>query len=538
MIPLETRIDTVSVFIDRARITRRGKVTVSAGRIELVIRNLPISLLPESIRASARATAPTRLLGTEVNRSIHSQPVETKPAEIQKEIEALQDRDSALAARATALTARRGFLDTFAAASGQELARGVAFGRSDLETGSRVGEFLSNQYTVLDGELLEVARERRVLAAELKAAQERLAQLQRQRPTECYEAVILLEVGAGSEAEVEVELIYQVNGASWEPVYDLRLTGLDRSPQLEVAYQAQVTQHTGEAWNDVALVLSTARPALAAVLPELKPWFLRERQLVMQEALPMMKRARMATAPPAAAPAAAMADMATFAAPQMVEAEEEVAVVEDTGATVTFSVGGRTGVPDDGSPRKVTLGNHGFPARLDYISAPKLVTQAYLRARALNTSGAMLLPGAAQIFHDGEFVGATQLKGIAPGEECELFLGVDDRIKVERKLVEGNVDKKLLQDVRRLTYAYEIKVQNLKPTPETITILDQLPVSRHEFVKTRLTEAKPPPREATEMGRLTWELPLAAGEERTLRFGFVIEMPRDLQLEGLPPLRE
>jgi uncharacterized protein (TIGR02231 family) len=130
------------------------------------------------------------------------------------------------------------------------------------------------------------------------------------------------------------------------------------------------------------------------------------------------------------------------------------------------------------------------------------------------------------------------LKAIAPGEECELYLGVDDRIKIERKLVEGSVDKKLLQDVRRMTYGYEIKVKNLKPTPEAITILDQLPVSRHEFVKARLTEAKPPPKEATEVGRLTWELTLAADEERVIRFGFIIEMPRDLQLEGLPPLRE
>ena len=35
-----------------------------------------------------------------------------------------------------------------------------------------------------------------------------------------------------------------------------------------------VQQSTGERWEDVNLSLSTARPSLAAVLPELDPWYL------------------------------------------------------------------------------------------------------------------------------------------------------------------------------------------------------------------------------------------------------------------------
>jgi uncharacterized protein (TIGR02231 family) len=127
---------------------------------------------------------------------------------------------------------------------------------------------------------------------------------------------------------------------------------------------------------------------------------------------------------------------------------------------------------------------------------------------------------------------------VAPGQEWEVFLGVDDRVKVERKLTEGSVDKKLLVDVRRMTYGYEIKVRNLKSEPEKVTVLDQLPVSRHEQVKIRRTDPKPVPTKETEMGEARWELQLAAGQEATVRFGFVIEAPRDLELNGLPPLKD
>jgi uncharacterized protein (TIGR02231 family) len=220
----------------------------------------------------------------------------------------------------------------------------------------------------------------------------------------------------------------------------------------------------------------------------------------------------------------------------MVEAEEPEAEVTEGGAAVSFQVPGRTGIPDDGSPHKVTLGFHEFPARFDYVSAPKLVTQAYRRARAVNSSQALLLPGAASIFHQGEFVGGTRLKTVAPGQEFEVFLGVDDRVKVDRRLVEGSVDKKLLVDVRRLSYAYEIEVTNLKQRRETVTLIDQLPLPRHESVKVRRLETRPDPVKETDMGRLCWELSLEPGEKRSVRFGFSIEAPRDVELTGLPPL--
>ena len=74
--------------------------------------------------------------------------------------------------------------------------------------------------------------------------------------------------------ELELELSYVVTGAGWQPLYDVRSSDKD----VEVTYLAQVAQNTGEDWPAVSLTLSTARPSLALVLPELDPWYLRPRQ--------------------------------------------------------------------------------------------------------------------------------------------------------------------------------------------------------------------------------------------------------------------
>jgi uncharacterized protein (TIGR02231 family) len=504
---------------------------LAAGSHEVVVDNLPLTLMPESVRVAAKANVGARLLATDVRRTFHREPKDERVAELTKEIENLEERDHALKKREDALETRRNFLNTLASAAGQELARGIAFGRTQVEIGGQVGEFLTAQFGVMDETAATIARERRELEKELSALRRRLQQLQQQPPTERQQIVVLVELKA--EGKLSLELRYQVNHANWQPLYDVRLTENDKA-DLTVTYQAQVTQRSGENWENVELSLSTAKPAVSAIAPELKPWFLEAYQPVPVVGAPMvgerMLRAQIAVV--AAAPeekgkleVALDADVAT-------------AEVEESGAAVTFRIGGRSGVPSDGSPHKVTIGHFGLPCRLDYVTAPKLAQQAYRRATVTNDSEAIFLPGAAQIFVGDEFIGSTALKTVAPRQEFEVYLGVDDRIKVERELVTGSVDKKFLQDKAILTYAYTIKVSNLKSSREPVTVCDQIPISRHELVRVRRQDVTPKPNEETDMGELKWTLTLAPNETREIRFEFTIERPRDLQLVGLPPLRE
>jgi uncharacterized protein (TIGR02231 family) len=177
------------------------------------------------------------------------------------------------------------------------------------------------------------------------------------------------------------------------------------------------------------------------------------------------------------------------------------------------------------------------------VALPKLVSQAYRRATVTNDTDYVFLPGPANIFYGGEYVGTTTLAtivpgqepgAVAPGQEFKVLLGVDERIKVSRELVASEVDKKFIGDKRRLHYAYRIKVQNLRDGRQKVTVSDQIPVARHEEIKVRLDMAEPRPTKQTELGILEWELGLEPGQEQTIRFDFNVEHPRSLTVIGLP----
>jgi uncharacterized protein (TIGR02231 family) len=113
-------------------------------------------------------------------------------------------------------------------------------------------------------------------------------------------------------------------------------------------------------------------------------------------------------------------------------------------------------------------------------------------------------------------------------------LGVDDRVKVKREIKRREVDKKLIGSKRRITYAYEITLENLLPIQISLTMHDQFPVSKHEEVKIRLEGANPQPAEQSELHLLRWDFNLAAQEKRQVRYDFSVEYPPVLDIVGLP----
>jgi uncharacterized protein (TIGR02231 family) len=298
---------------------------------------------------------------------------------------------------------------------------------------------------------------------------------------------------------------------------------------VSVGYLASIQQTTGEDWPEVKLALSTARPAVSTTIPELDPWYVD----VYQPPQPMMKSmARMAggAAMPAMSAAASMqADEMAYAPP----AQYATATVETTGTAVTFRVGRPVAIPSDGSPHKTLITNLDMDARLDYVTVPKIAQEAYLRANITNTSESILLPGPANIFHDDEFVGTTALETVVPNEEFEVQLGVDDRVKVERKLTERNTGKTFIGNTRKTLFGYTISVTNNLSWPANVTIEDQYPVSRNEQIKSTLQAVAPQPTEQGDMNLLKWVTEIAPGTKQEFTFSFLIEQPRDLRITGV-----
>ena len=368
----------------------------------------------------------------------------------------------------------------------------------------------------------------RVRAArrELEAAEQRLEAAEKRAGATVAFTEVTATLEASAVTRAEVELSYHVSGASWRPLYDLALDG----KRLAVSYLAEVTQLTGEDWPPVELVLSTTRRGLHQILPELNPWYIGRVQPVARGAMGM---ARVATQLSGHVPTAAMA--AGAGAPQagLAEAAPLTAELGEAGAGQTYRVQRPLAVPADGGPHKTMIAQFALDAALDHLAVPVLAAEAYLRATVTNTSPLLLLPGPARIFHDGRFAGETALDTVASGEEFELQLGVDDQIRVERKLRRRGTSKAVIGGTRTIDIAYEITVENHRQDKARVSVHDHIPVSADGEIKVRLRETSPDPAEQDDLGELTWELSLDAGQTATIRYRFTVEHPAQVTVAGL-----
>jgi uncharacterized protein (TIGR02231 family) len=521
-------IQAVTVFQDSARVTRRGAAQLAAGEQVLEVDGLPAAIDDRSMRASGRG-AGARILGVEVARQYVADAPESALAEAARRVEELQDAIRALDDDDAALAEQAQFLAMLRERGGASLAKAIARGQATLDGATALSQYLTRESAAAAAARRDLAARKRQLARQLEAAQARLNDLQHRRPLERRQARVA--IAAAAATNFELELTYVVGQASWAPVYDLRLE--ENGDRLALTYLAEVRQASGEDWTGVALALSTARPAAGTELPELEAWYVDLYQPPPPPPPRPPSQPGVMRAAAAPAPAPDMLSAGALMEDSLPSAEVATASVEAGGAAVTYRIERPADVPADGAPHTTAVALLDLPARIDHLVVPKLAEEAVLRARVVNNSPYQLLAGRAALFHGANFVGAADLDLVAPSESFEVQLGVDDRVRVERKLVERSVSKTLIGNARHSVYAYRIALKSHADRPLRATVCDQLPVARHEDIKVRLQDASPRPAEQTDLGILKWEMELAPQVEAVVQFSFTVDYPRERRLVGL-----
>ena len=179
-----------------------------------------------------------------------------------------------------------------------------------------------------------------------------------------------------------------------------------------------------------------------------------------------------------------------------VVAQDVVAELQEGALAVAWRLARPTAVPADGTPHRTTVATATLDARLDHVVAPAVDPAAHLRATVVNTGGHALLAGPLSAFVDGDFVGSTHIDTTAPGAELELYLGVDDRVAVERELMERTPHRALLGGKISAVERWRIEVHNGRPAPVRLVVRERVPVSRHPDVQVVDVDVKPEPARA------------------------------------------
>lgn len=533
---LETRICEVTVYTDRALVTRRGTVSLAGNERELAIASVPATLDTESVRATGAGTVAVRLLGVRTETVFSSEPVGDRTAELTQQIQELQTQRRGINDKITARKIQLKFVEGLSEKSVGFFSSSIAKQQVGLNETGELLNFLGTNYLKYVSAIGQHERQQRELDKQIEALQQQLRQVHTPHSQQSFNIIVAIEPSGSGNFELEVS--YVVMRARWTPLYDLRVNTTNN--QINLNYLAEVNQNTGEDWTGVALTLSTAKPGMGMLPPKLECWYV---DILRSKSPPAAEFYRAGMTRSMASydskvganevPLAMMTEPSVSAAPEPIEAQTATAQISKEGGTVSFQVGGNTKIPSDGTPHKVTIFSENYPFQPEYIAVPRLVSFAYLQAVVVNPlTGATLLPGKANIFRDNTFVGSMQLENVSPGQEYKLNLGIDEGLKIERELVERQVDKKLIGQQRRTSYAYRLNVTNLRQVQLHLTLQEQLPVSRNEQIKVRSTLTNPKI-VAGEMGLLEWIMSLPPQAKQELYYQFVVEHPPELTVTGL-----
>ena len=524
-----SRIDAVTVYPSGAEVTRIGKVKVDAGEHTLLFADLPANAVSSSIRVEGKATGKLEI-GSVDTRSVSVPRVDDAVAaserrRVEDAIETLKDEKAALQASVVAAETQKRLIDNLTQLPTRPIPAHDASTQPDWgQLFGLIGERAAQaQKAILDAQIKIRGVERQI-----KDQEGKLTSL---APTQQARTEVKVSVNAGGPLEADIVIRYQVRNASWTPFYDARLTTGTKAqaPKLALVRRASIQQRTGETWDNVALSLSTARPAAGTAAPLLTAMIVDyESDVPPPPPRPAPASSGLRNAVPLATRGLNDDERADRVAAEVVAAEESRARIEVQAFQAIYSIAGRVTVPETGETKRVQIDDMDLDPALTVRAVPKRDQKAYLYARITVGRGTPLLPGQVSLFRDTTFVGNGHLPLLAPGEEHELGFGIDDAIRVRYAIAEEKRGETgIITSSKTDSRGYRIMVKNLHERAIPLTVLDQIPVSQNADIKVELTGKTAPSRRDVDdkRGVLAWDMTLGPDEERVIEFGYRTTWP-------------
>ncbi len=532
-------IRAVTVYTSRAKLTRQAAVEIPAGAHTVIFKDLPAGILTDSLRIEGKAAAQVTFGALAHKQEAKAELAAPREKELRAQMDALQDQRRIIETEKAALAAQKTFIENIGTQAMLRNEEEIAEINLRPEQWAAAAEAI--RAGLADVYAKDVAQniKLRELDKEIQKVQMEINQLYTGQHMTWQVSV---PVEADAATKLTLDLSYQVDNATWAPLYDARLD-TDKGA-LELVQYGAVRQQTGEDWSNAALTLSTAQPHRGAGLPELQPlWVdmwqggvagggMNFRGAVMKSEMAVAESTMMAMDAAAPPPMAA----AEFAKER--DAGFQQAQIETGGFVSEYKIPGPGNVPADGTETKLMVGSFETENQLQIQVKPQMSTEAYLVARSKLKGEAPVLPGQVSLFRDGAYVGQSFLPLLRPGEEQDLSFGIDDQVSAERRVMkdERSEDGVIARD-NAIERHFVTELQNLHAKPVDIVVLETIPVAQNEeikvdIIKNATTQGFVADKDNIK-GLLEWKMKLAPKEEKAVNLGWKVSWPKDHQLSGI-----
>ena len=534
-IKIKVPVAQAIVYSDRADVTRTVEVDLPKGISSIVFEDLKGHLEESSLRVSG--SGDFELLDIRIEKEQTAKTSDEALRALEVEREGYESRLRELAFDEKRNAESRETLDRILSrlTTTQKEDAGVEM---DMTKWASVYNFHSEGLAKLDAQSLAIDEEERHLKDEINRVNREMNQLRHSGGKQIISARVSVRADKAGKATLSLSSI--IYGPSWSPAYDVRVVSDSR--KLALTYYATLQQSTGEDWEHVKLSFSTATPMIGGKQPELKPWVVSERSVdsfrgnsprKAEQHAPMMNQMMLAEEHSPFGIARASAPVPAAAPMRVARASAQTGVT-----SAVFNVEAPADVLGDNSQAKVTLMHETFDAYLRHSCVPKLSSHAYLKAKVTNATDFPLLAGESAVFLDNNFVANAQFDFVAPGESFWTWLGIDQAVKIERKMIkntkgtEGVFSKHNLHEFEYLT-----TITNNRRDKVNLVMWDQIPMSSDERIKVELHQPRYSKDSDTlkmnEQKFIEWLFELEPAQEVKVPFEYLVEYPKDMILQGL-----
>lgn len=514
---VESEIEQVIVYRRGAKINRSAQFSVSSGNQEIVISNLTSTIDANSLQVNIRGNA--MLLSASVRTNFLGYKTLPKRTQLLKDslemitekIDWLKNEQEIYQGEEKLIQENQRIVNEKEKITAQDIAQLADFYRERLITIRKKKFRNSKDLKELDQVKIQLEKQ--------------LQELHYQRGKRMGEVV--LNIAAEQSSKIIVEFTYLSYNAGWTPIYDLRCGGTDNP--INLVYKANVAQTTGYDWSDIDLVISTGNPTANNNRPILHPWFID----FYEEPVVVGYGAQKKSAPAPSTSNMLLMEVADEAQMEDIQPPVPYQVLQSSNEmAIEYAIKAKQDIPADGKNHIVPLNSIELPASYSYHTVPKLDQHAYLLARIGDYNQYNLLPGNANIFFEGMYIGKTNLNPQLTSDSLIISMGRDDRIKVQRNVLKDYTSQKVIGSNKKELKGYEIVIRNNKVHPIKLEVLEQVPISGNREIEVEAVEIGQAVYTA-DYGKLLWNIELAPGETRNIPFVYSVKYPKDKQISGL-----
>lgn len=507
--PLKTKISKATVFIQGAQISREGNTSINSGNTILVVKGLSRFVDANTIQVQGTGAFTVLSVNHRMNYLNSTEKTE-KEIVLESKLKKIQDQIIDLRTGIQIYGEREKMLVANSAMAGKG-------GTLSAESFIAFAEFYSKSMEEIKRGVLEKQRKIGELEKEAAKIRKQLQEISSGKNGASSEILITIDSKTNISA-AKFKITYLVGNSGWFPSYDIRVNDLQKP--IELVYKANVFQSTGVDWKDVKLTFSNATPHKSGTAPVLRPFYIDFYTPVYLNEVVSVKRKSVRSS---------KSEMM----PQMLEesvADEAYSMplavnTVDNSSSVEFNIQLPYTIYTNKQAEVIEMIHHKLPATYNYLSVPKMEKSAFLMAGIMDWEDYNLLPGEANLFFEGTFVGKSLLDVRNFKDTMKISLSRDNGIVVSREKQKDFSSHKFLGSNRIESRSWKIDVRNNKSHKISITVIDQVPVSTQKDIEVERLELSGG-KYNKDTGEVMWKLEIEPKTTSTLILRYEVKYPK------------